>query len=76
MLEEHGPHLPIGADTFGVAYEATAVAERVSRALPRWNVVMMPPINYANGGANLIGGHMVQSGNLWHPPVDRQIARG
>lgn len=62
MLEEHGPHLPIGADTFGVAYEATAVAERVSRRLPRWNVVMMPPINYGHGGANLIGGHLVHPG--------------
>jgi creatinine amidohydrolase len=62
MLEEHGPHLPIGADTFGVAYEATAVAERVSRLLPRWNVVVMPQINYANSGANLIGGHMVHPG--------------
>lgn len=62
MLEEHGPHLPIGADTIGVAYEATAVAERVSRGLPRWNVVMMPPINYGHGGANLIGGHLVHPG--------------
>jgi creatinine amidohydrolase len=62
MLEEHGPHLPIGADTLGVTYEATAAARRVSRALPTWNVVMMPPINYGNAGANLIGGHMVHPG--------------
>ena len=62
MLEEHGPHLPIGADTFGVTFEATGVAQRVSRVLPRWNVVMMPPINYGHGGANLIGGHVVHPG--------------
>ena len=29
MLEQHGPHLPVGADTFGVSYEASAVAQRV-----------------------------------------------
>ena len=28
---------------------------RVSRALPDWNVVVMPPINYGHAGANLLG---------------------
>jgi creatinine amidohydrolase/Fe(II)-dependent formamide hydrolase-like protein len=26
MLEEHGPHLPVGADTLGVLYEANRVS--------------------------------------------------
>ena len=43
MIEEHGPHLPVGADTLGVTYEANGASRRVSRALPDWNVVMMPP---------------------------------
>jgi hypothetical protein len=51
MIEEHGPHLPVGADTLGVTYEANGAATRVSRALPGWAVVMMPPINYGHSGA-------------------------
>jgi creatinine amidohydrolase/Fe(II)-dependent formamide hydrolase-like protein len=52
MLEEHGPHLPIGADTFGVMFEADGVAKRISRPLQRWNVLMMPPLHYGKLRAN------------------------
>ena len=45
MIEQHGPHLPVGADTLGVTNEANGASRRVSRALPAWNVVMMPAIN-------------------------------
>jgi creatinine amidohydrolase len=62
MLEEHGPHLPIGADTFGVLYEANGVSRQISKALSGWNVVMMPTINYGQGGANQAGGILVHSG--------------
>jgi creatinine amidohydrolase len=62
MIEEHGPHLPVGADTLGVTYEANGAARRVSRALPDWAVVMMPPINYGHGGANQLGDMPVHPG--------------
>jgi creatinine amidohydrolase len=62
MLEEHGPHLPVGADTLGVMYEARAASRRVSRALPDWNVVMMPPLHYGHGGANQLGDMPVHPG--------------
>jgi creatinine amidohydrolase len=62
MIEEHGPHLPVGADTLGVTYEANGASSRVSRALPDWNVVMMPPINYGQGGANQLGDMLVHPG--------------
>jgi len=62
MIEEHGPHLPVGSDTFGVVYEANDAAKRVSQALPDWNIVTMPPINYGQGGANLIGERPVHPG--------------
>ncbi len=62
MIEEHGPHLPVGADTFGVTYEADGASRRVSRALPDWNVVMMPPINYGHSGANQLGDMPVHPG--------------
>ena len=62
MLEEHGPHLPIASDTFGVMFEADGVAKRVSRELPEWNVVMMPPLHYGETGANEIGGVFTHPG--------------
>lgn len=55
MLEEHGPHLPIASDQIGVEYEAERVANRLRRALPGWNVVLMPTVNYGSAGANHIG---------------------
>ncbi|MGH7461362.1 MAG: creatininase family protein [Longimicrobiales bacterium] len=62
MLEQHGPHLPIGSDTLGVTYEASRAAERVSQAITDWSIVMMPPINYGNAGANLVGDMLVHPG--------------
>ena len=62
MLEQHGPHLPVGADTIGVMYEANRAATRVSQALPAWNVVMMPAVNYGHGGANLLGDRPIHPG--------------
>ena len=62
MLEQHGPHLPVGADTLGVVFEASGVARRVSRALPDWNIVMMPSLNYGHSGANQLGGMLVHPG--------------
>jgi creatinine amidohydrolase len=62
MIEQHGPHLPVGADTYGVLFEADGAASRVSRALPEWNVVLMPPLHYGEGGANEMGGRLVHPG--------------
>jgi creatinine amidohydrolase len=62
MIEEHGPHLPVAADTIGVTYEAGHAAARVSRALPDWNVVMMPPVNYGHSGANQLGDRPIHPG--------------
>ena len=62
MIEEHGPHLPVGADTLGVMYEANGASRRVSRSLPDWHVVMMPPIHYGQSGANQLGDMPVHPG--------------
>ena len=62
MLEVHGPHLPIGNDTIGLLYEAGEVSRRLSRALPQWNIVMMPPIQYGQSGVNDLGGLLVHPG--------------
>jgi creatinine amidohydrolase len=55
MLEQHGPHLPIGADTLAVVFEANGAARRVARDLAGWSIVMMPPVNYGQSGANRLG---------------------
>ena len=62
MLEEHGPHLPIAADTIGVEYEAERVADRLTQALPDWNIVLMPAVNYGSSGANQIGNAAIHPG--------------
>jgi Creatinine amidohydrolase len=62
MLEEHGPHLPIAADTIGVEHEAARVADRLSQQLLDWNVVLMPTINYGSSGANQIGNVAIHPG--------------
>ena len=62
MLEEHGPHLPIGADTIGVSYESSATAARVSRALPDWHIVTMPALNFGHAGANVLGDRTIHPG--------------
>jgi creatinine amidohydrolase len=61
-LEEHGPHLPVGMDSFSVQFRVDRVSERVGEALPDWNVVLMPPVSYGEGGANEIGGIHVHPG--------------
>ena len=55
MLEQHGPHLPIGADSLAVVYEANGAARRAARDLAGWSIVMMPPVNYGQSGANRLG---------------------
>ncbi len=62
MLEEHGPHLPIAADTIGVEHEARHVADSLQQTLTEWNVVLMPTINYGVSGANQIGNAAVHPG--------------
>lgn len=62
MLEQHGPHLPIGSDTFWVDYSVESISKRLSKAQPDWNIVLMPSLNYGEGGANEIGNIQVHPG--------------
>jgi creatinine amidohydrolase len=62
MVEQHGPHLPVGADTIAVTFEADLTSKAVKAALPAWNVVMMPTINYGHAGANQLGNRPIHPG--------------
>jgi creatinine amidohydrolase len=43
-LEEHGPHLPLGVDTFTAQHFAQALALRITAERPGWQVVLVPPL--------------------------------
>ncbi len=62
MIEEHGPHLPVGADTLAMLFEAERASRRVSGALPEWTILLMPPLHYGQGGANQIAARLVHPG--------------
>lgn len=62
MVEQHGPHLPVGADTLAVVYEANGAAQKVARDLAGWSIVMMPAVNYGQSGANRLGGQRYHPG--------------
>ena len=62
MLEQHGPHLPIGSDTYSVNFEVDAVANRLGNSLAGWTIILMPILHYGEGGANQIGNIQVHPG--------------
>lgn len=53
-LEAHGPHIPIGSDTYQGDYCARRMAEQMADSLPGWSIVLMPTLWYGVDGANLI----------------------
>jgi len=61
-LEQHGSHLPIGSDTFIANFYTDKLAERLSKSFPDRTIVLMPIINYSNGGANEIGDILIHPG--------------
>lgn len=62
MLEEHGPHLPIAADTLAVEYEAARIAERLSQSFTGWTIVVMPTLEYGTSGADQLSGKPAHPG--------------
>jgi creatinine amidohydrolase len=62
VLEEHGPHLPIGTDTYLVNFGVEGTAKRLQRNLSDWTIIMLPNLNYGEGGANGFSGNPVHPG--------------
>ncbi len=55
ILEQHGPHLPSGTDTFMNEWWSKSLAQAiVSR--PGWKVILFPTIPLGTSGANVLGG--------------------
>ncbi|MDQ3748145.1 MAG: creatininase family protein [Acidobacteriota bacterium] len=61
-LEQHGSHLPIGSDTYIANFYTSKLAERLSKSFTDRTIVLMPTINYSNGGANEIGDVLTHPG--------------
>jgi Creatinine amidohydrolase len=62
VLEEHGPHLPIGTDTYLVNFGVEGTAKHLQRNLSDWTIIMLPDLNYGEGGANGFSGNPVHPG--------------
>ena len=61
MLEEHGPHLPIAADTIGWSMKREGRGSSYP-GVAWWNIVMMPAVNYGSSGVNQIGDVAIHPG--------------
>jgi creatinine amidohydrolase len=62
MLEEHGPHLPTGADNLQLKFEVDALREALARRYPDWFVLVLPALPYGVDGANGLSGDPIDAG--------------
>ncbi len=68
-LEEHGPHLPVGADVFHSEFFNQELAKRIISEKPGWNVIIGPPIPigssaFDHAGTLLVRPRTVRSATL------------
>ncbi len=52
ILEEHGPHLPIGSDTYQAEGVRDGLVQKLQKSHPEYDVVLVPVIPLGEGGAN------------------------
>jgi len=62
MLEEHGPHLPTGADNLQLRFEVDALRAALAKRYPDWFVLVLPALPYGVGGANGFSGDPIDAG--------------
>ena len=73
ILEQHGPHLPSGTDTYMNEWWAQSLAEAIA-ARPGWKVVRFPTIPLGTSGANVLGGKFVFPGTYTVRPETLRTA--
>ena len=62
ILEEHGPHLPIGSDTYQAEGVRDGLVQKLQKSHPDYAVVLVPVIPLGEGGANSIAHEFVHIG--------------
>jgi creatinine amidohydrolase len=62
MLEEHGPHLPTGADNQHPRFEVDALRAALAKRYPDWFVLVLPALPYGVDGANGFSGDPIDAG--------------
>lgn len=62
MLEEHGPHLPTGADNLQLKFEIDGLREALAKRYRDWFVLVLPALPYGVDGANGFSGDPIDAG--------------
>ena len=52
ILEEHGPHIPIGSDTYQAEGVRDGLVQQLQKSHPEYDVVLVPVIPLGEGGFN------------------------
>ena len=52
ILEQHGPHIPIGSDTYQAEAVRDGLVQKLQKSHPDYDVVLVPVIPLGEGGAN------------------------
>jgi len=52
ILEEHGPHIPIGSDTYQAEGVRDGLVQQLQKSHPEYDVVLFPVIPLGEGGFN------------------------
>jgi creatinine amidohydrolase/Fe(II)-dependent formamide hydrolase-like protein len=73
ILEQHGPYLPAGTDTYMNEWWAQALAEAIARR-PGWKVLTFPAIPLGTSGANVLGAHYSFPGSYTVRPETERAA--
>jgi len=55
LLEEHGPHLPLGVDVYVADFMAQRIIDLIAGEHPDFTIVKFPPIPIGSGGIRWVG---------------------
>jgi len=64
ILEEHGPHIPVGSDYFQSVGVRDRLIERLQAVHPDFDFVVMPVVPLGEGGANDLAGQFDHVGTF------------